>query len=154
MPDSFLGLIYAPNARLPFPRHPDSFHSDSVRFPKPDVRYFESSFTQIERHFSDDEEVFVRSYRTRRKWIPGVIVRKVGGVNYDVKIGNKIVKRHVDQIIRNKTNDKEISGSRDDYEFHDYSFNDEAGPRPCVTGQSQRRYPVRNRRPINRFGYS
>ena len=119
--------------------------------------YFESKFDK--RVFRKDENVFVRSFNAKQKWIPGKILCKISDVMYTVKVGDKSVSRHVDQIIGNKTELKELDNdSNDDYEFHDYSFENPAGPRPSSSVRPRSSTPVRRstrtRRPVNRYGYS
>ena len=43
--------------------------------------------------------VFVREYNGPLKWIPGVILQKLGPVTFSVAINNgRTVKRHIDQL--------------------------------------------------------
>ena len=123
----------------------------------PNLNYFESRFNK--RVFRIYENVFVRSFNAKQKWIPGKILRKISEVMYMVKVGDKCVSRHVDQIIHNKTELRELDNdSNDDYEFHDYSFDDPAGPRPCSAvrprSSTQVRRSTRTKRPVNRYGYN
>lgn len=39
-----------------------------------------------------------RNYRGK-KWLPGVITKRIGPVSYEVKVGDQIWRRHIDQII-------------------------------------------------------
>ncbi|XP_064122695.1 uncharacterized protein K02A2.6-like [Macrobrachium nipponense] len=55
--------------------------------------------------------VMVRSYNTPEKWVQGEIVRKIGNLHYDVNVGGKIVKRHVDQLQSFGTNNTEVQVS-------------------------------------------
>ncbi|XP_064088507.1 uncharacterized protein K02A2.6-like [Macrobrachium nipponense] len=55
--------------------------------------------------------VMVRSYNTPEKWVQGEIVRKIGNLHYDVNVGGKIVKRHVDQLQSFGTNHTEVQVS-------------------------------------------
>ena len=45
------------------------------------------------------QSVIVRDFRHHNKWIPGVVLRKLGPVTYCVKVTNgKILKRHIDHL--------------------------------------------------------
>ncbi|XP_064109047.1 uncharacterized protein K02A2.6-like [Macrobrachium nipponense] len=63
------------------------------------------------RHFAPSGYVMVRSYNTPEKWVQGEIVRKIGNLHYDVNVGGKIVKRHVDQLQSFGTNHTEVKVS-------------------------------------------
>ena len=73
--------------------------------------------------------MFVRSYHTKDKWIQVIIIRRLGAVNYEVRVGDKMVKRHTDQIVRNQTNTGESKLDNYDY-IYDYRFDDTIETRP------------------------
>ena len=53
------------------------------------------------RSFPIDSRVMVRDYHHADKWVPGIIVRKLGPVTYQVDLGKgNIAKRHVDQLTK------------------------------------------------------
>ena len=53
------------------------------------------------RDFEVQQKVMVRNLRSGPKWIPGVIVQKLGSVTYTVQVdGGERLKKHVDQIRR------------------------------------------------------
>ena len=81
----------------------------------------------------------IRDYNGPSKWIPGVVIRKLGPVTYDVETTQgRTVKRHIDQIrLRNNTMEttevppvtKEDSGVLDN---HKYSSLDDNTPHNTV----------------------
>ena len=126
---------------------------------KPDIRHFEHKFVEkIERRFNVNGKVFVRNYKSKEKWVPGIVVGKIGSYLYDVSVGDIIIRRHIDQIIRNCTK-QTSSPVVDDYISYDFEYYDyeDPEPRPYV-GIPRRRirdsYPVRIRKPVNRYGMS
>ena len=45
------------------------------------------------------QHIMVMDYRSSNKWIPGIVLKKLGPVTYSVEIDNgKVVKRHIDQL--------------------------------------------------------
>ena len=45
-------------------------------------------------------KVLMWVYRnSKTKWVIGEVVKKIGPVTYHVKVGNKIWKRHIDQML-------------------------------------------------------
>ncbi|XP_064091616.1 uncharacterized protein K02A2.6-like [Macrobrachium nipponense] len=64
------------------------------------------------RHFAPSGYVMVRSYNTPEKMgYKEKLVRKIGNLHYDVNVGGKIVKRHVDQLQSFGTNNTEVQVS-------------------------------------------
>ena len=58
----------------------------------------------VPRDFLIGAEVMVRNYRQGDKWIPGVIVQKLGPLTYQVKTkGGRISKCHIDQLTQRTT---------------------------------------------------
>ena len=51
------------------------------------------------REFAVHEVVMIRNYGIGHKWITGTICRRVGSVTYEVQIRDRIVQRHVDQML-------------------------------------------------------
>ena len=52
-----------------------------------------------EREFQIGQSVIARDYRTKNKWVPGVITDRTGPLMYKVDIGsNELWRRHADQI--------------------------------------------------------
>lgn len=46
----------------------------------------------------------VQDYRPGKRWLRGVIERRIGSFLYVVRVGNQVIKRHVDQILPLRTN--------------------------------------------------
>ena len=123
---------------------------------KPDITYFENKF--ISRSFNVGDAIYIRSYNSREKWIVGIVKKTLGDCMYEVQVGDKIVRRHIDQIIKNNTKLRNMNAN-DNYEFMSYDFPDEHIPRPEPGPQRRRNairkeYPRRIRRPISRYGMS
>ena len=116
---------------------------------KPDLHRYEVALTKIvdhdiRRQYNVGDNVFIRNYSSKIKWKSGVITNKIGRILYDVKVGLNVHRRHIDQIISNRTQNtvSDIHGDEPlDYEFPD-------------TSEIPRRYPIRNRKPVDRYGIS
>ena len=54
--------------------------------------------------FKQQKTVMVRDYRPGKRWLRGVIERRIGSFLYLVRVGNQVIKRHVDQILPLRTN--------------------------------------------------
>ena len=52
-----------------------------------------------ERNFKVGETVMARNYGRGQKWKAGVVVKQSGPVSYQVKVGDLLWCRHVDQIL-------------------------------------------------------
>ena len=51
------------------------------------------------REFAEGDTVYLRLYEdSRGQWAPGVVIRRLGTVFYDVRSSNKIVRRHANQL--------------------------------------------------------
>ena len=61
----------------------------------------------------------VRNYHGDAKWIPGIILKKLGPVTYSVDIGDgQTVKQHIDQLRQNvHCSPEPTSNSINDYYF-------------------------------------
>ena len=125
---------------------------------KPEIKRFENKFTEGRyREFNDEDNVFIRNYNSREKWVPGTIVKRIGKVLYDIRVNDKIFRRHVNQIIRNQTSNVNVRDISDDYITYDYDCNDEPCQRPVLRSRriiTRDPYPQRDRRPVNRYGFS
>ena len=104
--------------------------------------------------------VMIRDYNGPSKWIPGVIIRKLGPVTYDVETTQgRTVKRHIDQIrLCNNTMETtevpplttEDSGVLDNHQYSSVGDNTPTQHSPTNI-EPERRYPQRMRRPPDRF---
>ena len=54
------------------------------------------------RCFQVNQAVLVRNLREGPKWLRGVIVRQLGSVTYEVRVGGQVWKRHIDQLLEYK----------------------------------------------------
>ena len=74
--------------------------------PRVDVHVEEKQASQKEHHdrrckmraFDIGQNVFVENVRGEPKWLPGVVLEKVGEVSYRIQVGEGIWRRHADQI--------------------------------------------------------
>ena len=54
-----------------------------------------------EREFMDEELVFVRIFNSHRKWISGIIKKKLGSVSVRVRVSNgQIIRKYVDYVLK------------------------------------------------------
>ena len=119
---------------------------------KPSLEASRDNFLKTnDRHFKIGDKVLLRNYASSKKWLRGIIARKVGSLLYAIKVGEKIYRRHIDQLLRD-TADKELDFTDDDY--LDFDF-EEVLERPMGTRNRPRKeYPVRERQPVNRYGFT
>ena len=51
------------------------------------------------RQFEAGDNVQIRNYGDKNeKWLFGTVISRIGTCNYDVSVGGKILRRHIDQI--------------------------------------------------------
>ena len=50
------------------------------------------------RSFDIGQNVFVENVRGEPRWLPGVVLEKVGEVSYPVQVGEGVWPRHADQM--------------------------------------------------------
>ena len=50
------------------------------------------------RHFTTSSPVLVRSYDTSDKWVHEEVTKEIGNMHYEVNVGGRIMKKHVDQL--------------------------------------------------------
>ena len=58
-------------------------------------------FLEENREFSVDDQVFVKNFLGGRKWLCGKVIRKISSTCYDISLKGRMVKRHIDRMIRN-----------------------------------------------------
>ena len=83
--------------------------------------------------------------------VAGSCSSKIGNVNYEVDVAGKLYKRHVDQMLRNRTSSF-VSSDYGDYYGYDF---DETVSRPVIVSENRFRKtnPKRVRNPVSRYGY-
>ena len=103
------------------------------------------------RSFLPHEKVLVANHIGKSKWLFGQIVRKISDRTYVVRIGRRDFKRHIDDIIRDDSSP--VSDTIDDsWMYHDPTAQMLVPNRPRF--MTPRRYPTRQRRPVDRYGMS
>lgn len=124
------------------------------------------------RQFTVGERVGVRDFRVKGSWRSGVIKSRTGPVSYSIQLDSgELWRRHVDHIkgLGTQTgSSQDNSSTAMEHEFYDYSSpsaamvpsaestlpRTENGPQQAIPpSNSLRRYPQRNRRPVDRFTY-
>ena len=53
------------------------------------------------REFQVGDAVIARNYRGGDKWVKGVVSERMGPVSYKVRIEGGVIRRHIDQLVRN-----------------------------------------------------
>ena len=53
------------------------------------------------RQFAVGDAVLARNYGGGNKWVKGVVSEKVGPVSYKIRINGGVIRRHIDQVVRN-----------------------------------------------------
>ena len=108
--------------------------------------------------------IFVREYNGPHKWIPGVILQKLGPVTFSVAINNgRTVKRHIDQLCHRIVTPKAIATpattSSDTIDIDTYPYSppedttvsetttEQHTTNPATTEPPERHYSLRQRRP-------
>ena len=160
-------LHYQPRTRLDllFPQIADRVENQQSRQKKLHDR------TAQQRNFTQGQAVYARNFREGERWIPGYVVEVTGPVSYNIELEDgRHWKRHQDHIrsrlvVSNDSSDIPIpdttlSGTpSESFPVLPESppMNSTSSPvepesqlQPSVSEQS-RRYPVRERRPPERF---
>ena len=108
-----------------------------------------------ERQFEPDQSVLVENHKGDPKWVPGIIQEKLGRTSYRVSVGDKIWRRHADQILefrpQTETNtDIDVFGGlpTPTAVSGDPTPNAHATPPDRASGP---RYPARARQPPDRL---
>ena len=99
---------------------------------------------QEARKFRVKDPVWIRVYSGSSKWSAGVIVEKYGPCNYKVQMGQKLFKRHVDQL-RYRYSDYSNASIPNDF--------DDFPSSPDLVTQTCPRYPDRARHPPDILTY-
>ena len=109
------------------------------------------------RYFHQGDHVLVRNHVGKRRWMPGVIARNVAHRTYIVNIGNRHGKRHIDDIrlFRGGDTGATIENNNEiDQSLMYGSTNIEHRNISQPLHVEERRYPLRDRRPVERYGIS
>ena len=99
----------------------------------------------------------VRVYVGQAKWIPGVVLRKLGPLTYDVETRDgRTVKRHADQLKLRKDNPSVPDLSADSVIHDNHQCGGSLATQELQDEQTpndppERRYPLRVRRPPDRY---
>ena len=108
------------------------------------------------RQFQIGDKVLVKNHIGTKKWILGRIAKKIADRTYLVNLGQRKVKRHIDDLRRyidqTEKNNREIRKDDDDDDSWTYGDLVEARHVPQEQRREIRRYPVRIRRPVERYG--
>ena len=75
---------------------------------------------KCQREFIAGSRVFIRKYCSKEKWMPGIVLKKIGSSLYEVRAGEKVYRRHIDQILSNYTKNKIVEKSIGDYLEYDF----------------------------------
>ena len=119
------------------------------------------SFTEPKRsQFSEGEKVMVRDYRENtNKWTDAKITEKSGPLSYKVTTGDQGTwRRRADQMVRTSVEPTRPSDNTSDVNLDISAPNiscessDNSNQQPAET-QPVRRYPQRNRKPLDRLTY-
>ena len=112
----------------------------------------ENRSTPKNRELEVNDLVWVRNYRGAPRWLPGEITIRLGPLNYKVRVGKQVWKRHLDQLrlretkvtFRNTNFNDFTDFQSDSSQNNSLPFNNSDPP--------TRRYPLRsNRQPPDRL---
>ena len=137
--------------------------SDTVTQTQSKQKFHHDKRSQM-RNFEIGQHVLAQNFRGTPKWFPGVIVGKAGNVSYQVKVGNNIWNRHVDQLLRSENN-LELPRSTSPVDTSTFPVEDSTVPQEVpdnpntnqdtsvdtATASVEQRYPQRQRNPPDRF---
>ena len=98
--------------------------------------------------------MLVADYSGSSKWIPGVILSRLGPMNYEVLVNNKVWKRHVDQILKStKLPDMNTTEQNEEDATFQFLFTNDKSNVLEITSSANACYPSRDRQPPNRLSY-
>ena len=107
------------------------------------------------RYFHQGDHVLVRNHVGKRRWMPGVVTRNGAHCTYIVNIGNIHVKRHIDDIRLFRGGDTGATIENNDEIDQSWMYGSTNIEHRNIS-QAQhvegRRYPLRDRRPVERYG--
>ena len=106
-----------------------------------------------QREFELNQPVLVADYSSNSKWIPGVVLSKLGPMNYEVLVNNKVWKRQVDQILKStQLPEMNTTEQIDEDTTFQFPFTHDK-PQTSETATANACYPSRVRRPPDRLIY-
>ena len=104
------------------------------------------------RSLNPGQEVMVRDFRHSNKWIPGVVLMKLGPVTYNVEVEQGLIwKRHIDQLTERTVNQPTSSDLNEEHIQDNFQPPDQPSDVPIQGVVEPRRYPQRDHRPPDRF---
>jgi len=136
------------------------------------------STTRGTRQFQPGQSVLSRAYRSDDKWQPAVVCDRQGPLTYRVKVGERVVRRHTDQLVHRPvggdqantpqtrttcsqtedgatTEDRTMEPDMDGQDATDTEGMEEETGKEALDNtpppQPERRYPARTRRPPERL---
>ena len=75
--------------------------------------------TARNRQFSVGQPVFARQYMGPRKWVGGVISRRIGPLSYEVQVGDQISSKHSSQLLPNRAHHQDLLDQQLDQLYDD-----------------------------------
>ena len=106
------------------------------------------------RSFKRNQEVYVYNHTGKSKWLAGFIESKIADRTYEIDIGCRKIKRHIDDIILRKTA-RDLNNNCDEESDDNWMYACSSNL-AYDTGRTRsiRRspYPNRVRRPVDRYG--
>ncbi len=100
--------------------------------------------------------VLARDYHGPDKWVSGTIVQRLGPITYSIDINGRIVKRHIDQLkpcVEIRTPPEVVLENSTILDNQHYPIEDEVQVTPDTNQAAVRRFPRRQHRPPDCFGY-
>ena len=98
--------------------------------------------------FNKGDKVWARNYRKGQKWVQGVILDKIGQAMYHVKVDKGTWRRHAHQLRQDRSHYK-------DFDIPSFTSETPISTNHSVPDEpSARRYPLRDRKPTERYGVS
>ena len=73
--------------------------SERVRQRQEKQKYYHDPKRSRQVSLSRTDPVMIRNYTGTTKWVPGTITKQTGPLSFRCQVGDKIVKRHQDQVI-------------------------------------------------------
>ena len=73
--------------------------AERVRQKQEKQKYYHDPIRSRKLNLSRTDPVMVRNYTSPNKWVPGTVTEQTGPLSFKCQVGDKIVKRHQDQVI-------------------------------------------------------